>query len=86
MDRLLVTIMEDYYAGDFASMATRLPGSRSLAWVVEPVILTLLAAGAVGGLLAGLGEAFWAVWHGLAALGFLGVKWRRRPVLAVDKA
>ena len=85
MDRLLVTIMEDYYAGDFASMATRLPGSRSLAWVVEPVILTLLAAGAVGGLLAGFGEAFWAAWHGLAALGFLGVKWRR-PAMAASEA
>ena len=51
---------------------------------VDQLALGLLATAAVAGVLTDSGVAFWAAWHGLAVLGFLSVRWRRRPAVAVD--
>jgi uncharacterized membrane protein len=59
---------------------TELTGKENL----EPTIVALLSVGAVSGVLAGLGFAFWVAWNGVAVLGFLTVKLYRRPRTAVD--
>lgn len=78
MDRLLATIMEDYYAG-FAWRI--LEGKPPLNWIIQPVILIGLAMSAIGGVLLDPGGVFWASWNAFAMVAIVGAKWHP---LAVD--
>ena len=62
----------------FLAGLTTACGVRSWDHLVEPMALGVLATAATGGVLAGSGATYWAIWHGAAAACFLGVRWRRR--------
>jgi hypothetical protein len=87
MDELLRAAMDDYRAGDFGfSGARRLAGIKDQPTIqlVEPAILTILGMIAVAGIWTDPGPIFWAGWHGLAAAGFMLMKWPRRTCEATQ--